>query len=695
MAPSRGRKWQTPEGHAIIRQVVKEKIPEWTGGLHDWQVIVVTWILDGEDALCITATGDGKSAIFAVPIIVLLEVAQNPTKYRGFAVNQKKAVGIVIVPTKGLAANIGHELSLLRVPALACTSETLTEARKSGRDLTAEIAECRWPIVCIDPEHLTDKQWECITNSQVFHENIVFACIDEGHLIVEWGLEFRPAFNHIGTFCRGRLPPHISVFALTATLQPGSMTKAVCRSLGFQPRMFHLLRRSNEHINVQFLLAPLTRGLGGAEFPDLLQYLIEGRKTIIYCATIELCWRVFVYLFRRLPRGLQRLRVVRLYHAICWPEENEETVALLRDDPLCQVVVATVAFGQGFNVKSLLDSISLGVPKTVAQTLQQGGRVARDPATTGRAVVLAQASAYSAAEKYLKAQSAGSRQSKAKTTSKSLTTMNNEKALMLTTKGCLIAFFNKLYGNNTPRALLDCIAVPRCLPCSNCLLRFVGPLYLPNPSCFAPFVTPPSISTHTPTCHTPQKLTRKMRATAEAQLRRFRDHIYSLERDRDSHGYTPLSAYFSNPTIASVLDSFLQISTLAILSTTIPQWKYHSRHGESLLALIGDLQHEFTKEFEAARLERNKKNRLRGKSKRTAAAPESEDDQEMEVEEEEIEEPPVAPPRPMPRRIEKRALDDITNAPRAKRQALEAAAVVAASYGPQYKTSRRRNTENS
>ncbi|KAJ6557447.1 P-loop containing nucleoside triphosphate hydrolase protein, partial [Mycena capillaripes] len=357
--------------------VVEEKIPEWTGGLHDWQVIVVAWILDGEDVLCITATGDGKSAIFAVPMIVLLEVAQNPTKYRGFAVNQKKPVGIVIAPTKGLSTNIVYELTQLRVPALACTRETLTEARKSGRDLTAEVAECCWSIVCIDPEHLTDKQWERITDSKTFRENIAFACVDEGHLIDEWGTEFRPAFHHIGTFLRGRLPPHISVFALTATLQPGSMTKSVCRSLGFQPKMLHLSRRSNERTNVQFLLALLTHRLGGTEFPDLLRYLTDGRKTIVYCATIELCWRVFVFLFRLLPPGRQRLRRIRLYHPMCWPDENEETVALIRDDPLCQVVVATVAFGQGFNVKSLLDSISLGVPKTVAQTLQQGGRVAK------------------------------------------------------------------------------------------------------------------------------------------------------------------------------------------------------------------------------------------------------------------------------------------------------------------------------
>ncbi|KAJ7602745.1 P-loop containing nucleoside triphosphate hydrolase protein [Mycena polygramma] len=588
MAPSRGRKWQTTEGHALIRKIVKEKIPQWTGGLHDWQVIVVAWILDGEDVLCITATGDGKSAIFAVPIIILLELARNPTAYPRFA-NQKKPVGLVIAPTKGLSTNIVYELQALGVPALAFTSETLTEARKAGRDLTAEIVECRWAIVCVDPEHLTDKQWESITDAVMFRENLAFLCVDEGHLIDEWGAEFRPSFRHIGPFARARLPPHISVFALTATLQPGASTKSICRNLGFRRDMFHLYRRSNERTNVQFLLVPLTHGL-----------------------------------------GKQRLRRIRLYHAMCWPDENEETVRLIRDDPLCQVVVATVAFGQGFNIKTLLDSVSLGVPKTVAQTLQQGGRVGRDPSTTGRAVVLAQASAYTAAGKYLKARASSTSNPTSKKQSKSLTTMNNEKALMLTTKQCLHVFFNRLYGNDTPGALLDCIALPRRLPCSNCLPRFVGPLYLPTPpGSLVPFSTPLTATSSAPSRPTKnQKLTKKMRSTAELELRKFRDRVYSLERDNEPHGYTPASSYLSTPIITTLLDNFLHISSTGKLSATIPRWKHHSRHGSPLLAIITNLQQEFTAQFEAARIERNKKNLARTKSKRAAALSDSEGEAE-------------------------------------------------------------------
>jgi ATP-dependent helicase YprA (DUF1998 family) len=80
---------------------LSEKIPQWTGGLHDWQITIVASIFEGEDVLCVTATGDGKSALFAVPMIVLMEVARNPTACPGIA-NHKKPVALVIAPTRAL-----------------------------------------------------------------------------------------------------------------------------------------------------------------------------------------------------------------------------------------------------------------------------------------------------------------------------------------------------------------------------------------------------------------------------------------------------------------------------------------------------------------------------------------------------------------------------------------------------------------
>ncbi|KAJ7939786.1 hypothetical protein B0H13DRAFT_2300503 [Mycena leptocephala] len=97
------------------------------------------------------------------------------------------------------------ELKNLGISAFAYCQETVTEARKNGRNLAGEIMECKkWKVVCVDPEHLRDKAWREITASDTFPANIAYGCVDEAHLINEWGAGFRPMFRNIGTFFRGR-----------------------------------------------------------------------------------------------------------------------------------------------------------------------------------------------------------------------------------------------------------------------------------------------------------------------------------------------------------------------------------------------------------------------------------------------------------------------------------------------------------
>jgi superfamily II DNA helicase RecQ len=112
-----------------------------------------------------------------------------------------------------------NELSKLNISALSYCHETLSKARKVGVRLAREIMECvMWQVICVDPEPLRDKEWREITKSPTFRSNVLFACVDEVHLINEWGLSFRPAFAAIGTFFRGRFPASISVVGLSATL---------------------------------------------------------------------------------------------------------------------------------------------------------------------------------------------------------------------------------------------------------------------------------------------------------------------------------------------------------------------------------------------------------------------------------------------------------------------------------------------
>ena len=64
-----GARWQDPSSiglETIVNTIMKTLIPAWSDGLHSLQLELISTILDGQDILCCTATGAGKSAAFAI-----------------------------------------------------------------------------------------------------------------------------------------------------------------------------------------------------------------------------------------------------------------------------------------------------------------------------------------------------------------------------------------------------------------------------------------------------------------------------------------------------------------------------------------------------------------------------------------------------------------------------------------------------
>jgi len=424
MAPK--LRWRDPIGRETTQKIVKKLLPTWKNGLQDFQLDIVTPTLDGVDGMLLTATGDGKSAAFMIPILVLQEMARNPLEYPDLP-RMSKPIGLVITPTKGLSRNLvstSHqqpttsslildscfgqvkEAEQLGISAFAYCKENVADARRMGRKLSVEIKSCeKWSLVFVDPEHLKDPEWREITEWPVFRANIVFACVDEAHLIYEWGLDFRLAFLLIGAFFRGRLPTRTSVLALSATMQPGAHESFVLTALGFVRNTYILIRRSNERPNIQFSIETLSHGLGGSEFPSLLPYLNSGRKLVIHCKDINLVTRVFSYCGRWLAPGEDWFRRIRTYHALYSAEHNEATLDDMINDDECQVVIATVAFANGLNVKTILDSISLGVGDSIEQTWQQTGRAGQMRGTLARGVMLVQLAVITTAAAHVKGKS--------------------------------------------------------------------------------------------------------------------------------------------------------------------------------------------------------------------------------------------------------------------------------------------------
>ncbi|KAJ6506054.1 hypothetical protein DFH09DRAFT_1334888 [Mycena vulgaris] len=513
--------------------------------------------------------------------------------------------------------------------------------------------------------------------------------------------------------------------ALSATVQPGVSFRSICSSLGMTGEDFYILRTSNERPNTQSIMEPLENGLGGTEFPGILPYLNSGRKAVIHCRTIDTVFRVFVYLWKAQLPGLNRLRRIQMYHSLRSFEDNEEILRLLEEDPLCQVVVATIAFANELNVKVLLDSLSLGFPDTVDQLWQEKGRVGRSPDTAARGVVFFQPKVRLAAQKQITGPvtapdptpSKSKKGTKAKRPRKTKP-MEHAKALVLFEQECYIAALNRIYENPPHNVtFLDYIAAKRRLPCSLCAARDETVLEFPAPPLppgitLPPFTPPIQSITET---QKKLKLTKKEREETELALTEFGETVRRAERKHSANQNRPKSSFFPTSIISSIILSLLALDSLTTLDTLIQLWTFAAGHIDLLYTVIQQLQASSAAQREEARLEKNAKQRTTRAAKKPAVkkttrkktscdfdseeeeeewdAPSSADDEADD--DDERDEHPRSSPIPPPPKRSKPALREVTNQrhpprPRGAKKGLESAATVAESYRPQYRTSWRR-----
>ncbi|KAJ7214351.1 P-loop containing nucleoside triphosphate hydrolase protein [Mycena pura] len=688
MAPQ--YRWTDAQGRQTLRTIVKNLIPQWPNGLYSYQEEVVLRILDGQDVLCCLNTGGGKSAMFSVPLIALREVAKNPDLYPNLP-TRSRPVGILITPTVGLAANIVHELKKLDLPAFAYCHDTITESRKNGENLVKIIQECStYSLICLDPEHLRDKAWRRITSAETFRSNVVFGGVDEAHLIKHWGAHFRPHFKHIGAFFRGRLPSSASVFGLSATIQPGADTDSICRT---------------------------------NDFPELLDYLNQNRKTVIHCRRIEDLHRLFVYAFDSLPPDQDRLRRIKTYHSLHSFDDNAETLRLLDEDPMCQAVFATVAFTNGLNIRSLTDSLAYGFPSTLDLKIQEAGRVGRNPDTTARAVTFVQPKVLTDAARQISGRVEPpkiSRKTGKPVRVRKSQPIEHAAALVLSESTCYTAAINKIYRNPPlETSTLDCISAHRPLPCSLCATRknikisFSSPP-LPAGVTLAPFC-PPSFAQSPPlsTEEKKLKLKKKERDLVVCALEKFANGVRLVEQRHTENQHRPKSSYFPSTFRDALAANLLSLNSLFDVHALVSSWIFAASHAGALYDLVVELQATIRSDRDTARLKKNAKQRASRTTKQIDADDvdeEAEEGEESESADDEHSPPssPAPPPAKRSKTVHHTVLEDVTNQSRSKRRApssrkptqkgsakasLPTVASITADFGPAYRTtSDRRRT---
>ncbi|THU90420.1 hypothetical protein K435DRAFT_760310 [Dendrothele bispora CBS 962.96] len=205
-------------------------------------------------------------------------------------------------------------LRALNISALAINKDTLRAAGQQNQNLWNTAASPTVSRLLLSPEQLASKNFSTFITNKIVFSRIVALIVDEIHLILSWGgPRFRVAFRDIGTVLH-RLPRHTT--GLTATPAAGEEVPKLMRILGLKPGSFVFHRRFNRRPELQFISnlalcvpptlqpsARITIYLSDIEAWAagwVFDWVLDGKqKTIIYCPSISLVFRIFVYLWRK------------------------------------------------------------------------------------------------------------------------------------------------------------------------------------------------------------------------------------------------------------------------------------------------------------------------------------------------------------------------------------------------------------
>lgn len=301
------------------------------------QKAAVHTLLSGRDLMCIFPTGSGKSLCWQIPAAV------------------HQGITLVVSPLIALMRDQLMHLQAQGIPAVAIDSLLSSQERDFA---IRQIQDGTARIIFVSPERL--EQPAFIKLCRDITPWLVV--VDEAHCVIQWGEEFRPAYNRIAEFIH-LLPKRPVVCALTATADK-AMQKAIAASLGmrFEKRILLPTIRENLRYEVRTTLHRQR---------ELLR-LLENHpcKTVVFCRTRERTERLSSAL---LERGIH----ASYYHAGLERQERLQVQMAFQEGSL-QVLCATTAFGMGIDLPDIRRVIHDEMPDQLIDYVQQTGRGGRD-----------------------------------------------------------------------------------------------------------------------------------------------------------------------------------------------------------------------------------------------------------------------------------------------------------------------------
>lgn len=313
----------------------------------------------GDTYLACLPTGSGKSLTWQAAV----------------ARGQFPNITIVVVPTVALA--IDHKKNdaktLARLPwieSIAYSSKEYSGNPEKMQQLKDKIENGKSKIIYISPEGLTNYEISQALTNAAKKKNISAIVIDETHLVIDWGMNFRPEFQFLPAFI-SKLKMY-SEGTVTTVLLSATITE-----------------------NDREVLYTLFGGEGIIEFrgdelrPEIEYYsrycrfesdritvlksLIKTvpRPAIVYVGTIEQSESIYSTI-----RGVGFERI-GLFNSEISDTEKDNLLVKWQNNEI-DLMVATSAFGMGVDKSDVRTVITAYTPENISRFYQEVGRAGRD-----------------------------------------------------------------------------------------------------------------------------------------------------------------------------------------------------------------------------------------------------------------------------------------------------------------------------
>lgn len=301
-------------------------------------------VLKGQRLLVVQKTGWGKSLVYFLATKLL--------RKRG------KGITLIISPLLALMNNQVDSANKLGMKVA-----TINSANAEEWDFIMEELEAnRIDALIISPERLANAEFKQLLIQRLALQVALFV-VDEAHCISDWGHDFRPDYRRIIDIIHV-LPSNIPVLATTATAN-NRVVNDIKNQLGEELVISRgsLMRES---------LALQTITLYSKE--ERLAWIVENvpkmfGSGVVYCLTVNDCKLVNKWL------NLNGIHS-RSYFAALDTKEKNDTIDMFMNNKI-KVLVATVAFGMGFDKSDIGFVIHFQKPGNIVSYYQQIGRAGR------------------------------------------------------------------------------------------------------------------------------------------------------------------------------------------------------------------------------------------------------------------------------------------------------------------------------